>query len=53
MWTPEGTEIQVRGNVLRRRYDDRELETIASRSSTISCECPRHLAELVMKLSAR
>lgn len=37
---------------VRRRYDDRELETIASRSSTISCECPRHLAELVMKLSA-
>lgn len=37
---------------VRRRYDDRELESIASRSSTISCECPRHLAELVMKLSA-
>jgi DNA-binding transcriptional MerR regulator len=37
---------------VRRRYDDRELEAIASRSSTISCECPRHLAELVMKLSA-
>ncbi|MFM0167942.1 MerR family transcriptional regulator [Paraburkholderia sediminicola] len=37
---------------VRRRYDDRELETIAGRSSTIACECPRHLAELVMKLSA-
>lgn len=37
---------------VRRRYDDRELETIATRSSTIACECPRHLAELVMKLSA-
>lgn len=37
---------------VRRRYDDRELETIANRSSTIACECPRHLAELVMKLSA-
>lgn len=36
----------------RRRYDDRELEVIASRSSAIACECPRHLAELVMKLSA-
>jgi DNA-binding transcriptional MerR regulator len=36
----------------RRRYDDGELEAIASRSSTIACECPRHLAELVMKLSA-
>ncbi|WP_144140473.1 MerR family transcriptional regulator [Paraburkholderia sp. BCC1884] len=37
---------------VRRRYDDRELEAIANRSSTIACECPRHLAELVMKLSA-
>ena len=37
---------------VRRRYDDRELETIATRSTTIACECPRHLAELVMKLSA-
>jgi DNA-binding transcriptional MerR regulator len=37
---------------VRRRYDDRELEAIAGRSSTIACECPRHLAELVMKLSA-
>lgn len=37
---------------VRRRYDDRELETIAARSSTIACECPRHLAELVVKLAA-
>ncbi|WP_176057634.1 MerR family transcriptional regulator [Paraburkholderia sp. BCC1876] len=37
---------------VRRRYDDPELEAIAARSSTIACECPRHLAELVMKLSA-
>ncbi|WP_144109864.1 MerR family transcriptional regulator [Paraburkholderia sp. BCC1886] len=37
---------------MRRRYDDIELEAIAGRSSTIACECPRHLAELVMKLSA-
>ena len=34
-----------------RRYDDAELEAIAARSSTIACECPRHLAELVMQLS--
>jgi DNA-binding transcriptional MerR regulator len=35
-----------------RRYDDSELEAMAARSSTIACECPRHLVELVMKLSA-
>ncbi|HZZ11298.1 MAG TPA: MerR family transcriptional regulator [Paraburkholderia sp.] len=37
---------------VRRRYDDRELDAIANRSSTIACECPRHLAELIMKLAA-
>ncbi|MFM0737440.1 MerR family transcriptional regulator [Paraburkholderia xenovorans] len=36
----------------RRRYEDSELEAIANRSSTIACECPRHLAELIMKLSS-
>ena len=30
-----------------RRYDDGELEVMATRSSTIACECPRHLVELV------
>jgi DNA-binding transcriptional MerR regulator len=35
-----------------RRFDDRTLADIAARSSTIACECPRHLAELIMKLSA-
>ncbi|CAD6528047.1 MerR family transcriptional regulator [Paraburkholderia metrosideri] len=35
-----------------RRYDDSELEAMATRSSTIVCECPRHLVELVEKLSA-
>lgn len=37
---------------VRRRYDEAELDAIAGRSSTISCECPRHLAELVAKLAA-
>jgi DNA-binding transcriptional MerR regulator len=34
-----------------RRFSDRSLLAIASLSPTIACECPRHLAELVMKLS--
>jgi len=34
-----------------RRFSDRSLIAIASLSPTIACECPRHLAELVMKLS--
>lgn len=35
-----------------RRFTDRSLLEIAGLSPTISCECPRHLAELVMQLSA-
>ncbi|HEY1997584.1 MerR family transcriptional regulator [Paraburkholderia sp.] len=35
-----------------RRYSDEALAGIASRSTTIACECPRHLADLVMQLSA-
>ncbi|MGF6722071.1 DNA-binding transcriptional MerR regulator [Paraburkholderia sp. GAS41] len=34
-----------------RRFDDRTLNEMVARSSTIACECPRHLAELIMKLS--
>ncbi|MGA7782347.1 MAG: MerR family transcriptional regulator [Paraburkholderia sp.] len=35
-----------------RRYSDETLAAIAGGSSTISCECPRHLADLVRQLSA-
>ncbi|WP_329606716.1 MerR family transcriptional regulator [Paraburkholderia polaris] len=35
-----------------RRFDDQTLTGMVARSSTIACECPRHLAELIMKLSA-
>jgi hypothetical protein len=35
-----------------RRYDDEALATLASLSSTVKCECPRHLAELITSLSA-
>jgi hypothetical protein len=34
-----------------RRYGDAALADFATLSSTIACECPRHVAELVMQLS--
>lgn len=34
-----------------RRWDDAALIDIAGLSSTIACECPRHIAELLMQLS--
>lgn len=34
-----------------RRYDDETLSRLAALSSTVKCECPRHLAELIASLS--
>lgn len=39
-------------SVRPRRWDDTQLSAFAGLSSTIACECPRHVAELVMQLSA-
>ena len=38
--------------VAPRRYDDATLADFAGLSSTIACECPRHVAELVAQLSS-
>ncbi len=35
-----------------RRYDDAALTAIAGLSPTLACECPRHVAELLMQLSS-
>ena len=34
-----------------RRYNDEMLSQLASLSSTVKCECPKHLAELIASLS--
>ena len=33
-----------------RRYDDATLTAIAALPSSVACECPRHVAELLMQL---
>jgi len=35
-----------------RRFDDATLARLVHLSTTIACECPKHLAELIMQLSA-
>lgn len=35
-----------------RRYDDAALTAVAGLSPTLACECPRHVAELLMQLSS-
>lgn len=40
------------GDLTPRRFDDAALTAIAGQSSTVACECPRHVAALLMQLSA-
>ncbi len=42
---------QARQPAPPRRWDDAALADFAARSSAIACECPRHVAELLMQLS--
>lgn len=39
------------GVIPPRRYSDATLANVAALSSTIACECPRHVADLLMQLS--
>jgi DNA-binding transcriptional MerR regulator len=47
--TPDPTQSNT--VVAPRRWDDAALADFAGLSSTIACECPRHVAELLMQLS--
>jgi len=40
------------GGVPPRRFDDAALTAIAGLSPTVACECPRHVAELLIQLSS-
>jgi DNA-binding transcriptional MerR regulator len=39
------------GDVRPRRFDDAALTKLAGQSTSIACECPRHVAELLMQIS--
>jgi hypothetical protein len=47
-----GFEFAQEQSVPPRQYSDEALAKLAAISSTIKCECPRHLAELIASLSA-
>jgi MerR family transcriptional regulator, light-induced transcriptional regulator len=40
------------GSIPTRNYDDEKLARIANISTTIKCECPQHLAEIIIALTA-
>jgi DNA-binding transcriptional MerR regulator len=48
---PPAPALMAAQSIAPRRYDDAALTDFASLSSTIACECPRHVAELLMQLS--
>lgn len=43
--------VMAAATVAPRRYDDATLADFAGLSTTIACECPRHVAELLVQLS--
>jgi len=49
---PEPAGDLLGGPVPPRRYDDGELARIAMSSTTVKCECPHHLSDLVSGLAA-
>ena len=49
---PLQTVVLPAGTMAPRRFDDAALTAIAGLSPTLACECPRHVAELLMQISS-
>jgi DNA-binding transcriptional MerR regulator len=50
LWPDETTDSSALGQAPYRRYTAAQLSRIATISTTVKCECPRHLADLVFSL---
>lgn len=48
----EETGINIAGPVPARRFDEASLVRVAAISTTVRCECPHHLADLIANLAA-
>jgi len=42
----------VNGERLPRRFDDRRLKLLSGGAEAITCECPRHIVDLILQLDA-
>jgi DNA-binding transcriptional MerR regulator len=49
---PTGTGPLAGSPVAPRRFDDTALTAIAGLPSSVACDCPRHVAELLMQLAS-
>ncbi len=47
----EAQQLLQTQRVAKRRFDDRQLARFLAMSTTVRCECPRHVAELVVMLN--
>jgi DNA-binding transcriptional MerR regulator len=47
----EGSASRLAVSAVPRRFDDAALTAIAALPSTSACECPRHVAELLMQIA--
>lgn len=47
-----GIESLLMRSIGPRRFDDEFLATVARQPTSVSCECPNHLADLLVKLNA-
>ena len=47
---PGGANVQNNPPIPQRRFSDAALVALAEASSSVACECPRHLAEICMQL---
>lgn len=48
----DGLEVDVSRPIPERRFDDETLARIMAMSTTVRCECPHHLADLIADLLA-
>ena len=48
---PRRSQDLAPGDVTPRRFDDAALTAFAGLPSAVACECPRHVAELLMQIS--
>jgi DNA-binding transcriptional MerR regulator len=48
----DASDIDLRQPIPARRFDDASLVRVIGLSSTVRCECPHHLADLIGNLSA-
>lgn len=48
----DGMEVDVSRPIPERRFDDEALARIMAMSTTVRCECPHHLADLIADLLA-